>query len=99
MKKYKVTVIKLRGKRSFQVPDDGIFLTEGDVMCGYSQEEHAMDKYFDVWFNNPKNLDSLNYVTLGRIQKVEEDVYTTKIGVFKIQEVSDGKILGNNNHH
>lgn len=93
MKKYKITVIKLK-RGGYRVAEDGIFLTEGDVLCGYSRESHDINKYFDVWFNDNKNLDPDNYVTLGRIQKVEENTYTTKLGVFQIQEVVDGKEKG-----
>ena len=74
--------------------EDAIFLNEGDVLCGFSRESHDINKYFDVWFNDNKNLDPDNYVTLGRIQKVEEDMYTTKLGVFKILEVTNGKEKG-----
>lgn len=87
--KYKITVIKLKSRRGFQVPEDGIFLNDGDVLCGYSHMQHENNKYFDVWFNSNKNLDPDNYVTLGRIQKVEGFTYTTKLGIFNIIELSE----------
>lgn len=89
-KKYMVTVIKIR-RGGYRVAEDGIFLNEGDVLCGYSHPQHEANKYFDVWFTSDKNLDPDNYVTLGRIREVFEDTYITKLGVFKIQEVTDGK--------
>lgn len=94
--RYKVTVLSLKSRRGLSVPDDGIFLMEGDVLGGYGYADHQIDKYFDLWFDSEKE-DRDNYVTFGRVKKMEEfrnskgKFYVTKIGRFIVEEVPSGR--------
>ena len=106
MTRYKVFVLNLKPKRAFPVPaDDEVFLQERDVFFGYSYKHHRSGKYFDLWFSNPKEKDPQNFVTLGRILRIEDvgteehpgkfQVLTTKLGRFYVEayetEVVQGK--------
>ncbi len=90
--RYRVTVLSLKPRR-YEVPDDGIFLSEGDVVGGYGFANHQIGKYFDVWFTNPKGLDRENYLTFGKVMRIEDFkkqkgmFYATKIGRFLVEVV------------
>lgn len=95
--RYRVIVLGLKSRR-FPVPEDGIFVSEGDTFYGYSYAQHREGKFFDLWFTRNKEQDSQNLVTFGRIQSIDNaaymggtlgnaQMYTTKMGQFLVEEV------------
>jgi hypothetical protein len=96
--RYKVIVMSLKPRRGFPVPaDDEIFVQERDTFFGYGYSQHRIGKYFDLWFNNPKENDPENFVTFGRITSIVQAyhgkgmIYGTKFGRFYVEEMDDGK--------
>ncbi len=98
---YRVTVLSLkshRGLSAYAVPDDGVFIAEGDVFSGYGHPEHIPDKYFDLWFAPILDqYERSNYVTFGRIKRMEAfrngkgKFYVTKLGRFIVEELGNEK--------
>lgn len=93
LSRYRITVISLAPRR-YEIPEDGIFINVGDTIGGWGFSKHEVSKYFDLWFTNPKGLDRENYITFGKVLRIEEYrkskglFYVTKIGRFLVEEVS-----------
>lgn len=88
MTRYKVYVLSTKPKKGFQLPsDDQIFINERDTFYGYGYKHHKVGKYFDLWFTHPKEKDIDNFVTFGRIVRIDGELYVTKLGRFLVCEV------------
>lgn len=90
---YRVTVLSLK-RRGMDLPDDAIFVAEGDVFSGYGKPVHQIEKYFDLWFASNVDKDERdNYITFGRIKRMEQfrngtgKFYVTKLGRFIVEEL------------
>lgn len=95
--RYKVCVLNLKPRR-YSGSGDELFINERDVFFGYGYKLHRVGKYFDLWFNDPKEKDPENFVTFGRILRIEPPmegsglIYVTKFGRFYVQEMNDEDI-------
>jgi len=93
--RYKVVVLSLKPQRRRGFADDLVVINDLDTFFGFSYKNHRSGKYFDLWFSNPKEKDIENFVTFGRIIRIEPPyegtgaTYVTKFGRFYVQEMSD----------
>lgn len=94
--RYKVVVLSLKPKKGHPIPsDDAIFVHEQDHFFGRSYRQHRVGKYFDLWFTHPREDDPDNFITFGRIIRIQQNlpsgwVYTTKLGKFLVEEMKHG---------
>ncbi len=92
LKRYRVIVLGMKPKKGAPPPDDIIIVKDKDVFYGFSYHNHVVGKYFDLWFTNCRDDDPENFVTLGRITRIEPPyhgsgaIYVTRMGRFYIQE-------------
>lgn len=88
--RYKVRVLTLKPKKIHPMPaPDEVFICDGDTFLGYSYRKHRTGKFFDLWFANPKEDDTDNFITFGRITNIipmaDGTLYQTKIGRFFVE--------------
>lgn len=83
--KYKVTLTSVKPARFYRSPEE-VTLLEGDTLVGYGYPV-VEGKYLDIWFNPQKELDPENFVTLGRVNSKEGEVYKTKLSSFKLEVI------------
>lgn len=104
---YKIQVKKMKF-RANDVAEDGVFLSEGDTLLGYAKHPPRVGKYMDVWFSSDSFYeDRENYITLGRVTKVEKSrdgdglFVVTKLGRFTLTGGQCGLIAEKmaSNHH
>lgn len=95
--RYKVVVLGLKPRKGHPpIPPDGIPMFDNDRIFGYGYRQHRQGKYFDLWFTNPKEDDQDNFITFGRITRIDDNpdlpgkIYHTKLGRFYVEETRNG---------
>lgn len=103
---YKVQVKRLKYRDTDRMlPDDAVFMNEGDTVCGYVKHSPEVGKYMDLWFSSYLDAEERdNYITLGRVTRIENaksgngKFLVTKLGRFIVEEVTNGIEMENHNH-
>lgn len=88
----KLTVLNIKRRALSLIPEDGIFISEGDVFGGYVDPKF---EYLNLHYVDIEKHDPTNFTAFGKILSCEEQgnsfIYTTKFGKFVLEEVSNGR--------
>lgn len=97
--------VKKMKYRNNDTAEDGVFLNEGDTLLAYSKHPPRVGKYMDLWFSSASYYeDKENYITLGRVTKVEPAregdglFVVTKLGRFVLKGAACGLQMASNDH-
>ena len=102
---YRIQVKRMKYMNDL-IAEDAVFLAEGDTVMCYAKKAPKVGEYMDLWFSS--YLDTYerdNYVTLGRVTRVEPakdgtgSFVVTKKGRFIVEGMNHEKVMDGQHLH